>query len=374
VSCSTRCLNCGRGWEDPLRWSCDCGGAFEAKMESAFVKPEGNGTIFQRYSREFPYIQPTQLVSLGETMTPLVSSGDVRFKLEYLLPTGSFKDRGSCALISALWPLLKLRRIQGIKEDSSGNAGASLAAYCAKAGLGCDVFVPKGVSGPKAAQMMAYGARLHEIPGTRREVEEAAKSIRFSGAYLGHVWHPYFRDGIRTIAYEIAEQSRWELPRAVFVPVSAGTLLLGIISGFQHLLESGIGGEMPLVVACQTVAVSPLYHALRGSTYSPPDALDTVADALVSVAPPLLERMVLKVKEVRGMAEAASERETLLAWKELARMGYYVEPSSAVAYACMKKLRERTGEDMKDAVVVLTGSGLKVRSDLAGRYFGQELR
>ena len=334
----------------------------ETKVRVDYGSPTRSGSTFGRFSSQYPYLDAADLVSLGESETPLVKGDDASYKLEYLLPTGSFKDRGSCALLSGIRQELLRRHVGLVKEDSSGNAGASIAAYSARAGIKCEVYVPAAVSGPKALQIQMYGASMVRVQGSRGYVTKAAQAEKGGSVYVGHIWHPFFRDGMRTLAYELFEQSGRRLPESVFLPVSAGTLLLGFLEGVQHLRSSGAVRELPHVVACQSLSVSPLYSKMTGRSYSPPSATKTIADALVSISPPLLNHMVSRLKEAGGDAEAATEAEILKAWKELAKKGFYVEPSSAVAYACLKKRKEQ-GSAERDTVVVLTGSGLKSRDE-----------
>ena len=313
-----------------------------------------------RYARFFPYVSQGEKVTLGEGWTPLVEfSNGVFFKLESLNPTGSFKDRGSATLISALHR--KMKQVGAyIAEDSSGNAGASMAAYAARAGLKAKIFVPERVSGPKLNQTCSYGAQVVKVQGGRSKVAEEAQKAETGKAYVGHILHPLFRDGIRTLAYEIAEQSQWHVPDRVYLPVSAGTLLLGVIEGFEHLTESGVIDHVPKIIACQTRQASPLYHRMKNLKYSPPKEISSVADALVSTNPPLLGLMLRKLKEIHGDAVMVDEKEIMVAFKELASKGFFVEPSSAVAYAAyMKQLNNEEASGYKRTVIVLTGMGLK---------------
>jgi threonine synthase len=313
-----------------------------------------------RYRRFFPYIREAELVRLGEGWTPLVKfSEGVYFKLESLNPTGSFKDRGSAVLVSAVHKLIKKMRGY-ISEDSSGNAGASIAAYAARAGLRATVYVPETVTGPKFNQIQFYGADVVRVSGSRRKVAEEAQKSEPGKFYVGHILHPLFRDGIRSLAYEMAEQFGCKVPESVYLPVSAGTLLLGVIGGFQHLVDSNMVESMPRIVACQTRQVSPLYHRFKNLRYTPPKALTSIADALVSVNPPLLELMVKNLKKVDGEAVMVEEEEIVEAFRELARRGFYVEPSSAVAYAGYKRqVEDKEVSIESNAAIVLTGSGLK---------------
>jgi threonine synthase len=313
-----------------------------------------------RYRRFFPYVRDGEIVRLGEGWTPLVRFSErVYFKLESLNPTGSFKDRGSALLVSALHKLVKKRRGY-ISEDSSGNAGASIAAYAARAGLRAKVYVPEAVAGPKFNQIQFYGADVVKVSGNRSKVAEEAQKPEPGKFYVGHILHPLFRDGIRSLAYEMSEQFGWKAPGCVYLPVSAGTLLLGVVSGFQHLVGSNVIESMPRIVACQTRQVSPLYHRMKNLSYTPLDTLASVADALVSVDPPLLELMVKNLKKVDGDAVIVEEEEILEAFRELAGRGFYVEPSSAVAYAGYKKqVKNKEVSVDSSAAIVLTGAGLK---------------
>jgi len=358
-----KCTSCGQPSNNLLNFKCTyCGQPLDTELHSDFdtQKIQKNNHSVWRYTNFFPYTKEKNITTLGEGWTPLVKfSKNIYFKLESMNPTGSFKDRGSTVLISTLRELVK--KAGGyISEDSSGNAGASMAAYAARASLKAKIYVPKNVSGPKFNQIRFYGAKVVKVSGNRNKVAEEAQKPEKGRFYVGHILHPLFRDGIRSLAYEIAEQFDWEAPDCIYLPVSAGTLLLGVISGFRHLVKSNIIEAMPEIVACQTRQVSPLYHRFKNLPYEAPEMVNSIADALVSVNPPLLEIMVRSLGEVKGDAVMVAEDEIARAFKELARKSFFVEPSSAVAYAAYQKhlQNERISEDTK-TVIILTGTGLK---------------
>jgi threonine synthase len=358
-----KCTTCGQLSDSLLNFKCPyCGQPLDVEFSFNFdaQKIRKQNYSHWRYVNFFPYIKETDIVTLGEGWTPLARfSRNVYFKLESLNPTGSFKDRGSTVLISAIHKQLKEARGY-ISEDSSGNAGASIAAYAARANLKAKIYVPTNVSGPKFNQIQFYGAKAVKVSGSRSKVAEEAQKSKKGKFYVGHILHPLFRDGIRSLAYEIAEQFDWHVPDCIYLPVSAGTLLLGVISGFKHLVKSNTIGTMPRIAACQTSQVSPLYHRFKNQPYEVPKKITSIADALVSVNPPLLNTMVKSLRKVNGDAAIVEENEITNAFKELARRGFFVEPSSAVAYAAYKKQLE-SREISKDdaAVIVLTGTGLK---------------
>jgi len=235
-----------------------------------------------------------------------------------------------------------------------------MAGYAARAGLKAKIYVPAEVSGQKFNQILFYGAEVVKVSGGRSKVTEEALKPEKGKFYVGHVWHPVFRDGMRSLAYELAEQFRWKLPDRIYVPVSSGTLLLGLIDGLKHLSNSGLTTKFPKVVACQTEQVSPLYHRLKNLEYKPPEEVTSIADALICVDPPLLDLMVEKMRETEGDTEIVSEEEVLEGFTALARAGFFVEPTSAVAYSAYKKqLKSGAVTKRDEAVVVLTGNGLK---------------
>jgi threonine synthase len=363
MSYEIKCTVCGQPSQSILNYKCPkCGSPLELSINITFnIKAIQDKTYSAwRYAKFFPYVKKSETITLGEGWTPLVRfSENVYFKLESLNPTGSFKDRGSTVLVSAIQRQIKACGGY-ISEDSSGNAGASIAAYAARAGIKAKIYVPENVSGPKLNQIMFYGAEVVKVPGNRSQVAEEAQKTERGKFYVGHILHPVFRDGIRSLAYEIAEQLGWTAPERVYLPVSAGTLLLGVISGFRHLAESNVIENMPKVVACQTRQVSPLYHRLKNLPYNPPEKVTSLADALVSINPPLLEVMVKALGEAEGDAVMVEEDEILTAFRELAGLGFFVEPSSAVDYAAYKRQMENgeAGRGEK-TVIVLTGTGLK---------------
>ena len=361
------CTKCGRSRQSEAEWKCVCGGPFESKQEKRFDKKlihEEERSVW-RYRTYLPEIPKGDLTSLGEGGTPLLQFErkelNVFLKLEYVNPTGSFKDRGSTVLISYAVGVAKRLGFEKVVEDSSGNAGASIAAYCARASLQCEIFVPERVQAVKLAQIEAYGAKVRKVAGTRRHLSNATEAEAKDAFYASHIWNPYFTEGTKTMAYEITESLGWKPPDIVFCPTSAGSLLIGLYKGFIHLVESDVIESMPKIVAVQTQQVSPIYHGFKGLSYSPPERLDTVADALISTEPTRKDEMLELLRRWNGDCELTGDSEILKSVKELARLGFYVEPSSAVAHAAWKRWkRERKIDEETKVVIPLTGTGLKV--------------
>jgi len=360
------CTRCRKPRQNEAEWKCLCGGPLESKQEKPFDKRliRKEERSVWRYRTYLPEIPVMDLISLGEGGTPLLGlereESNVLVKLEYVNPTGSFKDRGSTVLISYAIGVAKRLGFKKAIEDSSGNAGASIAAYCARAGLQCEIFVPERVQAVKLAQIEAYGAKVRKVPGTRRHLSSATEAEAKEAFYASHIWNPYFTEGTKTMAYEIAESLSWKPPDVVFCPTSAGSLLIGLYKGFIHLFESDVIESMPKIVAVQSLQVSPIYHAFKGLSYSPPERLDTVADALISTEPTRKDEMLELLRRWNGDCEVTEDHEILESVKELARLGFYVEPSSATAYAAWKRWKREGKIDKETKVVIpLTGTGLK---------------
>jgi threonine synthase len=301
-------------------------------------------------------------VSLGEGGTPLLSRAwngvPVRFKLEFMMPTGSFKDRGMTVMVS----YLKSRGIDHVLEDSSGNAGASLSAYAAAAGMRCRILIPETASYPKIAQIAACGADVVTVPGTRQDVADAALRMSHEIFYASHNWQPFFIEGTKTLAYELWEALDFRAPDNVVTPLGYGSNVLGLERGFDELLRNGEIKKRPRIFGVQAANCAPCHAAWRagGDSPVPVEITPTVAEGIASSQPTRLREVLHAVRASDGAIAAVSEAEIIAALAGLARMGLYVEPTAAAAAAGLTQLLAsgaiRHGEE---SVVVLTGSGLK---------------
>ena len=364
-----RCIRCER--EYPLgtrEWRCRCGGLFElAGPASRFSKDEiiEERSIW-RYRAALRLPEGVPQITLGEGWTPLVDEAiyglPVRFKLEFLMPTGSFKDRGAAVLVS----FLKHLGVKEVVEDSSGNAAASLAAYCARAGIRARIFVPSYASLGKLKQIQAYGAELVPVPGSRAEAARAAEEAVEAGSYYAsHYWNPFVLEGLKTLAYELAEQLSWRAPDNLIFPSGQGTFLLGTYHGFRGLFEAKLVEKLPRLFAVQAEACAPIAIAFQQGLEEPAEIepRETVAEG-VRIAKPIHGAQVLTaIKKTDGAALAVTEEEIEQAQGELARRGLFIEPTSAVAVAGLKRLVEQGAIKPEELTVVpLTGSGLKAFS------------
>lgn len=313
-----------------LAYRCSCGGLFQLKQE----KPVG---LAMR-------------VSLGEVQTPVISrefSGvKLQLKLDYLLPTGSFKDRGAAFLINAL----KEAGITSIVEDSSGNAGASVAAYAAAAGMHCRIYVSCSTSEGKVRQIKAYGAEVVKVPGNRDDTAQAIQTAAAGNYYASHVYNPLFFAGIKALASELVGQIG--CPDCLYIPVGNGSLLLGLYQGFLEL------DRMPRLIGIQSENCAPIYHRYYGLTE--PKFAETLAEGIAVRNPARAEEIIQAIKKSGGDMVLVNEGEISRYHQLLGLTGIFVEPTSAAAVAgavqfCLK----HPWAKQASGVVVLTGMGLK---------------
>lgn len=362
---SLKCTNCGRTPEANTRdYRCAvCGSMLDLAgplhFDPSQVTASGHG--LWRYRHTFPLPPAAQPVTLGEGGTPLVAAQldaggpTVHFKLESLNPTGSYKDRGTAVLLS--W--LQSQGITAAVEDSSGNAGASFAAYAARAGVQARIFAPAYAAAAKLAQMEMYGAEVVRVPGPRSQASEAVVQAARAGAYYAsHVFNPVGLAGLATIAYELVEQLGGA-PGTVLMPIGQGSLLLALQRGFLALQAAGCIAQLPQLVGVQAEACAPLWACFHHG----PEGLgfvsegETLAEG-VRIRHPLRGDAVLAaVHASGGQVLAATEAQIETGRRMLAQLGFFVEPTSALVWPALRQLLASSAA--QPVVAILTGHGLK---------------
>lgn len=351
------------------RWLGDEGELLNLRTEGRFdpsktaLRPYG----LWRYKEMLPLENPEQPVTLGESITPLTTTtlfGERKLflKHDYLFPSGSYKDRGAALMMSRL----KEWGVQRVVQDSSGNAGASVAMYAAAAGIECSIFVPEDTEPAKLLQVMASGANLIKVPGTRADTAAAALLAAKETTYASHCYQPLFFHGTKTIAYEIAEQFGWKSPDHLVLPAGNGTLLLGAYLGFSELLQMGIISKMPSIHAVQSAACQPLFLRWKDPGYALQNYRPehTLAEGIAIGNPVRLTQMLEVIKNTNGMVFTVTDEQLKETWKKAASQGIYVEPTSATVLNASTQLFPFLHGDAS-VVAVLTGSGLKTGSKIA---------
>ena len=353
-------------WKE-LMYRCRCGGLLHLLYERSAVDelpvPGASDHSLWRFRADLPPLDPhvVSQVTMGEGGTPLIRLGEKLWgKADYLMPTLSFKDRGAAVLVSAMHQV----GIRSCVIDSSGNAATSVAAYCARVGIECEVFVPAHTSAKKVQQIICHGAKVHRIEGTREDTADAAIAhVKSTGAfYASHIFNPFFLEGTKTYIYELLEQQAGTLGDILVLPVGNGTLLLGALLALDELTFSKQIEKVPLVVAVQAANCAPLAGAWASGSVTPAqiETRPTLAEGIASARPARGEEILRGMARIGGRFVTVDEEQILRSRDFLAARGVYVELTSAANHAgYLALLEEDPGLARLSAVIPLCGAGLK---------------
>lgn len=372
-----KCFRCGRKHKPheierlPIP-RCECGSAVDAEYDYKSIKKVILRDEFMRtppthwkYWAFMPVKDLSKCITMGEGATPLLENkrlsktGRVLIKYEATNPTGSFKDRGSSLEITKALEFKKHR----VAVASTGNMGASMAAYAAFAGLECKVFIPDITGKEKIAQIKAHGAGIIAVKGDyAAAIKQAEEYVLFHSDSFLTGDYPWRSEGTKTVGFEIADQLYWHVPDYVVVPVGNGTLIYSIYEAFRELSLVGITDKIPRIMGVQVENCAPVVNAWEKglSEIIPVPDPDTIATAIACGDPIDGLAALRAIRDSGGFAVRVSDEEALSARDVLAKNGIFVEPSGAVAYAGFLK-KELSGT----VVCLATGHGLKDMYGLA---------
>ncbi|MBD8069699.1 threonine synthase [Bacillus sp. PS06] len=361
------CSSCGKTHQlTATIWKCDCGGVLDLVKDTPKIDVStwnNDPNSLWRYINTMPFAKDSKTwesVTLGEGQSPTIvldpSEPNTYVKVDYMMPTLSFKDRGAAVLMTKAKEL----GVSKVIADSSGNAGTAIAAYAARCNIACDIYLSDETSPKKIAQVKAHGATIKEIHGTREDIALAAQTAvnEEKVFYASHVYNPYFYEGTKTYAYEIYEQLKQEAPDTLIVPVGNGTLLLGAYYGFKELFENRLIEKIPKIIAIQAANCAPLVQAFeKGEAIAVPVTnKGTLAEGIAIAAPARSKQILAAVRETKGHFIEIKEDEILQAREQLADKGFYVEITSAANYAGYLKYQKGTNEKI---IIPLCGAGIK---------------
>ena len=351
-----QCNDCGKR-AAPLDWRCSyCGGSLDLVDLPRFDPARINTGDFSlwRYGAMLPV---SRRFSLGEGMTPLASlnidGGQVFAKLDYLNPTGSYKDRGATTMLNYFAGL----GVKDVIDNSSGNAGASIAAYASLAGMKAKIYVPAASAVESKKKLIrGFGGTVVESDDhTAAAYAEAERTT-----YASHAWSPYFVLGQMTAAWETWEQLGRRAPDAVATPVGHGGLFLGFYRGFKALLDAGLISHLPRMIAVQSSGVDPIARAWESGSSAPARIAPShsIADGILVDNPVRGRQILAALYETGGYALRVENEAIALAQRRMARMGLIIETTSAVAAAALPQIRNRL-DRASSLIIALTGNGLK---------------
>lgn len=357
------CGKCGSSAEvTSKKAKCACGGLWKLdykppKFDLSLVDTD-TWSIF-RYRAFMPLLGDYwRHISLGEGLTPVIRfNDDVLLKMDYFMPTLSFKDRGAALLIAHC----KAIGVDSVVQDSSGNAGNSVAAYCGKAGIQCEIFVPEGTSPKKIDMIKSNKARVNVVPGTRDMCADVCRNkVETEGIYYAnHVYNPFFYEGTKTYIYEVYEELK-RIPENIFVPLGNGTLFLGLVKGLEELLNSGLIEKMPSIFAVQSENCDPFVRAVALNEKLPVRVTPkpTLAEGIAIGLPMRGQEILEYIYKYKMEVIRAPENRIMEARAALAAKGIYCEHTTAATYAAYLAYIQVKGK-LSDCLIPMCGAGLK---------------
>ncbi len=370
------CWDCGADVDDPFVNTCPrCGGLLTVKMDLEKVKEMKPEDLRKepigvwRYAPFMP-VDPAHKVSIQEGGTPLyptralgaeIGVENTFVKFEGLNPTGSFKDRGMTMGVSHAKEL----GAKVVGCASTGNTSAALAAYAAKAGMKCAVFLPSGkVAMGKLAQALFFGAKVLSIDGNFDDALALARKMADERKlYLLNSINPYRPEGQKSVLFEIIDQLRYNVPDRIILPVGNAANIWAVYKAVKELEEVGWIDKTPMLTGIQAEGAAPVAAAFKARTddFIPEKNPETVATA-IRIGNPVSGRKALKaIYSTGGYCATVSDEEIISAQQLLGRKeGVCVEPASAASVAGLRKLRREGIVDRDERVVcICTGNGLK---------------
>jgi threonine synthase len=360
----------------PLLVRYDLEKASAALTKSSF---QSRGANLWRYRELLPVEDDANVVSLGEGFTPLLEAKTLAQELslrrvwikdEAQNPTGSFKDRGLCLAVSRAKELA----VKKIAIPSAGNAGGSLSAYAARAGIEANVFMPKDTPAANQIEVRQYGARLTLVDGLINDCGRIIAERKAAEGWfdVSTLKEPYRVEGKKTMGYEIAEQLNWKLPDVIIYPTGGGTGLIGMWKAFAEMEEMGwIGKDRPRMVSVQASGCAPIVIAFaEGKNIAEPwQNAKTIASGL-RVPQAVADFLMLRaLRESKGTALSVSDDEMLAEIPRVGRAeGIFFCPEGAACVAALRQLAKQRWINPTDEIVIFnTATGLKYLDVFQGR-------
>ncbi len=377
------CIDCGATYPLGYRLECEkCRGLLELIYDLERLRRDGHASLsgagLWRYAAVLPIADPAHRVTLGEGGTPLLEAPRLarqlgvrrlRLKFEGANPTGTVKDRSSATAVAAALQF----GFTTTSVVSSGNAGSSIAAYSARAGLRSLVFAYERASAPKLLHMAATTPDLVIYRGVYDDLISIWDRLVEDRLFFdcGASRNAYKHEGKKTIAYEIAEQSGWQPPDVVVAPVAVGETFIAAARGFREMHAAGWIPGVPRMVAAQATRANAVVRAFRDGTGITPLTIGyTVAEGLAAGKPGRKGDWVLRLlREHGGGAGDAEDDEILAAQRTLARTeGVWAGPTGVATLAVlMRLLAERALDPAQDICVILSETGLKTEAEPPSR-------
>ena len=379
-----KCKECGRRYPETALHVCEfCFGPLEVEYDYDVIRQRVSREAIEsgprglwRYKAFLPVQAEDQPVDIGAGLTPLVRAKNLAeslglrnlyLKNDCVNPTYSFKDR---PVTVASTKALEFG-FEVLSCASTGNLAGAVAAHAARAGIKSYIFIPANLEMGKVVGAAIYDPVLVAVDGNYDQVNRLCSEIadRYRWAFVNINMRPYYAEGSKTLAYEVAEQLGWRAPDHVVVPVASGSMFTKIWKGFQEFATVGLIPErLPRMSVAQALGCSPVATAYFNDTLNVrPVIPDTIAKSL-AIGNPADGYYDLKIiKQSGGAAEVATDQEIVDGIKLLAQTeGIFAETAGGVTIACLKKLVESGKIDPDELTVAyITGNGLKTQEAVA---------
>jgi threonine synthase len=357
----------------------NCGGPLEAVYDYEKLRSQYRGVPrdesqpgIWKFAPLLPINHSTQVISLGEGRTPLVHAKRLGesvgvektlVKDESRNPTLSFKDRKSSVAVAKAAEF----GAKGVVNMTAGNAGSSVAAYAARAGIPSYIFTIAGISDAKIAKLLSYGAHVYRTTAPTKElmtfVGDVASRYGMTNLIAASRYNPYVKEGAKTCVFELFEQSDGKLPDWIFVPIGGGGNMAGLFKGLRELKLLGLIENYPRFVGIQGKDCAPVVEAFDKGL-APADIPiiqnpSTIAHSILDSWAPDGDQALTAIRETHGLAIGVSDEEILDAMKAMSsKEGLYVEPASASTFAALRKLAADGRVDPDESVAMIaTGFG-----------------
>lgn len=382
---SLKCRECGKEYEPQFRYVCeDCFGPLDVlyRLEGMGINRhtfESREKTYWRYFELLPIADKSNIVSLNAGLTPLQTADklgatlgvkNLYIKNDSVNPTFSFKDRPAGVAVSRA----KETRLKAVGCASTGNLASATAAHAAKAGLPCYIFAPSDIEHVKIAQALSYGAEFVAVEGTYDDANRVASIIGDSKGFgiVNINMRPYYVEGSKTLAYEVAEQLGWKVPDSLIIPVGSGAMLNAICKGFEELHSLGLIDSVKnmKIIAAQPHGCAPVVDAFKRNSDEviPVERPETIAKSLAIGDPGDGIYVLKRLKQYNGIAEEAKDAEIADSILLLAKTeGIFTEPAGGVSVAVLRKLVEENKLEKDESIVCyVTGNGLKTTEAIIG--------
>ena len=357
------CTSCGKKVDAETRSACcECGGLFELDYEAPdWIRRSSTAAAGASSATASSWLSTAKHgagVTMGEGMTPIIEfEPGVLFKMDYYMPTLSFKDRGAATLVSHMAAI----GVKSCVQDSSGNGGNAVAAYCARAGIACDIYVPEGTSPKKITMIEAHGAKVHVIEGSR---DHCAGRLPRAGLQERRLLRQPRLQPVLLRGHEglYLRDARAAGPHSanILVPLGNGTLFLGTVKALEHLERSGAIKSFPNVIAIQGENCDPFYQAVEQGLDHPAEieVKPTIAEGIAIGKPMRGREIMAMIKRHNIKVVTAPEDKILECRARIARRGIFCEHTTAANLAAYEHYCELYGPT-PDVLMPMCGAGIK---------------